>query len=324
MNTVTYQENAVIFREGDPGNSMFEVLTGSVSIYSDWGTEAQQLLSEIASGAMFGEMSVLESAPRSATAVASKQTELLEIAGDELQAYLTNRKDHVLKVMQGLSAHLRARTKDYADVRSAILEAEEKEKRKKQGVLKRLLYFFGIYERSQNSIPDYQLEEKPAPLVQSKDRRTQIYDKGDIVFHQGDTSREMLILRDGEVGIYESYGMPEQKLLTILQPGACFGEMGLIDGEPRSATAVAMDMGARLERVTAGELEDLMESSPELVMGILRHLSARLRQITLDYLEACKAAGTIAESVRKEREMDAEAQRLISMYASMSVYNNFY
>ena len=47
MNTVKFEQNSVIFREGDPGRSMFEVLQGTVSIYSDWGTKEQQLLSTI-------------------------------------------------------------------------------------------------------------------------------------------------------------------------------------------------------------------------------------------------------------------------------------
>ena len=83
-NTVKFEQNSVIFREGDPGRSMFEVLKGAVSIYSDWGTKEQQVLSTIEAGSVFGEMGVLESEPRSATAVASEQAELLEIGQEEL------------------------------------------------------------------------------------------------------------------------------------------------------------------------------------------------------------------------------------------------
>ena len=87
---------------------MFEVLKGTVSIYSDWGTKDQQVLSTIEAGSVFGEMGVLESEPRSATAVASEQAELLEIGQEELKDYLQSQENHALLLMQGLGSHLRA------------------------------------------------------------------------------------------------------------------------------------------------------------------------------------------------------------------------
>ena len=324
MNKVTFEKDSVIFREGDPGAACFEVLKGSVSIYSDWGGKRQQVLSTITVGSGFGEMGVLESEPRSATAVASEQTELLEIKQEELKEYLQNQKNHALLMMQGLGSHLRARTKDFTDVRSVILEAEEKENRKKEGLLKRLMYFFDIYERNQNQLSEPVPEDAQATIVEGPDGRNEAYAGGDIIFKEGETSRDMLILREGAVSIYSNYGTPEQNLLTTLQPGSFFGEMGLIDGEPRSATAVAAASGAQVQRVGAEELDSLMQSSPDLVMGILHHLSARLRQLTTEYLQACKAAGTVAESVRFNREWDAETKRLLARYAEMSNHFNFY
>ena len=114
------------------------------------------------------------------------------------------------------------------------------------------------------------------------------------------------------------------KRLTTLQPGSFVGEMGLIDGEPRSAAAVAAASGAQVQRVGAEELDSLTYSSPELVMGILHNLSVRLRQLTAEYLHACKAAGTVAESVRFNKEWDAETKRLLARYAEMSNQYTFY
>ena len=70
MGKNTYGCGQVIFREGDPGDSMFEVYTGKVGVYANYGTADEKLLTDYFPGKYFGEMGLLDHAPRSATAVA--------------------------------------------------------------------------------------------------------------------------------------------------------------------------------------------------------------------------------------------------------------
>ena len=69
---------------------------------------------------------------------------------------------------------------------------------------------------------------------------TKTFKKGEIIFKQGDLSDCMYDILWGQVGIYADYGTPEEKLLTTLETERFFGEMGMIEGRLRSATAVAL------------------------------------------------------------------------------------
>ena len=66
--------------------------------------------------------------------------------------------------------------------------------------------------------------------------------------------------------------------------------MSLIDHERRSATAVAEENGTILEIISAENLQDLFKANPLEVDMILRHLSSRLKKLTIDYVKACDEA----------------------------------
>ena len=66
----------------------------------------------------------------------------------------------------------------------------------------------------------------------------------------------------------------------------------MIDQEPRSATAVVEEDGTILESIGPEDLQKLFEVNPLEVDMMMRHLSGRLRRLTLDYARACgEAAG---------------------------------
>ena len=102
----------------------------------------------------------------------------------------------------------------------------------------------------------------------------------------------------GEVGIYANYGTPEEKLLTTLEPECFFGEMGMIEGRLRSATAVALEKDTRLEVITPESFDAYFKENPAKVLLIMQNMSHRIRELTRDYLEACRA---VAEAVETEK-----------------------
>ena len=65
-----YKKGEIIFREGDPGHSMYDINWGTVGIFTGYGTPEERKLAELRSEDVFGEMGILDQAPRSATAVA--------------------------------------------------------------------------------------------------------------------------------------------------------------------------------------------------------------------------------------------------------------
>ena len=109
-----------IFRAGDPGDGFYLVESGSVIITAVVGKEARQLAT-IAAGEFFGEMALLDEAPRSATATAAEETRAFCIGRDELLALLEHRPKLALNLIREFSHRVRSLNQKYID---EILQAE--------------------------------------------------------------------------------------------------------------------------------------------------------------------------------------------------------
>ena len=143
MNQVkTFEKNEVIFKEGSFGQCMYEIQSGSVNIYVDFGKETEKLLTTLEVGKFFGEIGVAEVLPRTATAIAAEDhTSLAEITSANFSAYFQNEPQKLLAIMHHMSERLRALTKEYLEARETIAEAinAAKNGKKQSGSLKEKL-----------------------------------------------------------------------------------------------------------------------------------------------------------------------------------------
>ncbi len=92
------------------------------------------------------------------------------------------------------------------------------------------------------------------------------------IFAQGALGHSLFILYAGEVGIFSG-----SRRLATFRAGDFFGELALLDAEPRSATARAQDAVTAF-RLDQDDFYDVMEERPEVLRGILRVLCQRLRR----------------------------------------------
>ena len=125
------------------------------------------------------------------------------------------------------------------------------------------------------------------------------FNKGDVIFRQGDMAKEMYVILSGNVRIITGFETEAEKLLTILGEGQFLGEMGMIEVYPRSATAVAQDDGTELQVITEADFSDYFEGHPDQLLLIMRQLSERLRERTADYQEACRTLEELKETKGK-------------------------
>ena len=106
-------------------------------------------------------------------------------------------------------------------------------------------------------------------------------EKGKTILREGGDDAHMILIIQGRVGIVKEDNAKVQKAIATLGPGRTFGEMSLIDGEPRSASAVAAT-DVLLVVLTKNNFVRLSENSPHLalslVLKISRLMSYRLRQ----------------------------------------------
>lgn len=112
-------------------------------------------------------------------------------------------------------------------------------------------------------------------LAEAVTRRT--YQKGDAIFHKEDEGQSLFIVEDGSVRIYVPSIQGADLTLAILGPGDFFGDLSLLDGQPRSAGADAMqDTHALvLER---SDFMALMQSRPEAALAVMSVVARRLRE----------------------------------------------
>lgn len=116
-----FRANEVIFSAGDVGDGFYLLEVGRVQISAVVGNGESRLLASIGPGDFFGEMAVLDDAPRSATAKAEIETEAFFLGREEFLRLLERRPQFALNLIREFSARMRALNQKYAD---EILQAE--------------------------------------------------------------------------------------------------------------------------------------------------------------------------------------------------------
>lgn len=95
---------------------------------------------------------------------------------------------------------------------------------------------------------------------------------GSVIFREGDEARELFVVKSGQVRIQIG-----NRTVTELGPESIFGEMALIDNEPRSATAIAVT-NVELVPVTEKQFLFLVSQPPYFALKVMRVLAERLRK----------------------------------------------
>jgi CRP/FNR family transcriptional regulator, cyclic AMP receptor protein len=94
---------------------------------------------------------------------------------------------------------------------------------------------------------------------------------GSIIFREGDEARELFVIKSGEVRIQIG-----NRTVIELGSDSIFGEMALIDNEPRSATAIAIT-DVELVPVSERQFLFLVSQTPYFALKVMRVLAQRLR-----------------------------------------------
>ena len=109
------------------------------------------------------------------------------------------------------------------------------------------------------------------------------------LYEQGAAGDALHLILSGTVGVVRTAGdapraakaRPLERILAMVGPGECVGEMALIDGEPRSATVVAVEdvVTAQLTRARYESLRGDARQGIRLALGLFRLVSGRIRQV---------------------------------------------
>ncbi|ERI11326.1 SLC13 family permease [Aneurinibacillus aneurinilyticus] len=136
---------------------------------------------------------------------------------------------------------------------------------------------------------------------------------GEVLFQQGDVGDSMYIIDSGKIELFSTTPDGENQSLAILEQGHTLGEMALLTGEPRSATAVAAD-NTELLVMDMITFQALIEENTKISTYFIRLLSQRLIQ-TNSRLQASKEA----KSKWILQEMEHFPERLVECLLACSV-----
>lgn len=143
------------------------------------------------------------------------------------------------------------------------------------------------------------------------------FKQGEVIFRQGAWEMCMYEVRMGQVGIYTDYDTPQHRQISTVMEEQFFGEMGLVESMPRSATAVALT-DVELGVISADTFADYFKERPALVLQVMTTLSERLRKMTNNYLEACQAVAmsTQIEQVSSEKHgwLKSQIEKFTAVY----------
>ncbi len=105
-----FKAGTEIFKEGDFGRELFIIIKGEVEIFR-FIDEKKKVLAILKDGDIFGELAVIDKFPRSANAIATKDTVVLAINSSAFETVILSNQDFAKKIIKLLSARLR-RTND--------------------------------------------------------------------------------------------------------------------------------------------------------------------------------------------------------------------
>ena len=102
------------------------------------------------------------------------------------------------------------------------------------------------------------------------------YARGEVIFRRGEPGRAIYVVEEGWVKIALGSPAGKEQTVALLGPGDFFGELAVLDGEPRSADAVALEPVVLLVLLREDLRRDL-EARPRIAVQLLAALSRRLR-----------------------------------------------
>jgi CRP/FNR family transcriptional regulator, cyclic AMP receptor protein len=107
LREVTVASGETVFAQGDEGDAVYMIEHGAVDIVAGSGKQ-KVILTSLFTRQYFGELSLLDGAPRSATAVASRDTHLFALERDDFVAFIKKRPDAALSIMHEVGERIRA------------------------------------------------------------------------------------------------------------------------------------------------------------------------------------------------------------------------
>ena len=278
---VRYGAGSMVIKEGENSRDIYLVDSGEIQIQRTTPYGSYEL-AKLGDGSVFGETSFIDRHARSGDALIIKDAVLFPISAAALSSIMETNQRFTLALYwalwKSLSVKLR-RTNEvlanfFAQGGAKNLEGKQAEKKSGEfkvdlGAKKELFREQTLSPMEINFLATLSKEKKLGP--------------GEYIFREGEEGDRLYVVLEGRVMISKEIVGSGEEALAFLERGDYFGEMALIDKQPRSADAKAADNGAVVLMISSEVLEGILDiqkvSSLRLLMLLCGLIAKRLREI---------------------------------------------
>lgn len=277
-----YPPGTAVVREGDSTQDAYLIQSGGVRIQrkTPYGLFSLALLQP---GTLFGETSFVDHHPRSGDAVTTEETELLALSPAVVQSLVEQDQRFQLALYwtfwKSLSSKLRLTNQNLthffsetgrpASTEPAAARPTAGEFRVDLASKRKLFQEQKLSNMEINFLTSLSKERKFGP--------------NQVIFREGEMGNEMFVVLEGRVMISKYIPGAGEEALAFLERGGYFGEMALIDNEPRSADARAHEDGAVVLAIPREVVEGILDihkiSSIRLLTILCNLVAGRLREL---------------------------------------------
>jgi len=237
LKAASHLKGGTIIKEGDQGDSIMIIASGSVEVYKDAPDDRKVLVATLSEGSFFGEFGYFAYSKRQASVVAAEDSELLEITREDME--------DVVRKFPGVEQVL--------------------EKFYRGRVIENILATSGLF---------MELDAGQREKLASQFKLEEFRENSDIVV-EGEDADKMYLIRSGNVLVHTKNPMGDKVSLAELGPGDFFGEIGVIEGKPRTATVTAVSPMVEAMSLDKADLDNIISEFPAIGEKINEVIEAR-------------------------------------------------
>jgi len=286
-----YTKGAYITVEGKKADLFYILKSGQVEIQKEVVMENESTSVVLSKGDLFGVVSSMSEHPHIDVAMALSDCEVIGVKPEDYPSLIEKSSSIALKIINGFSERVRqldeALTKrafqNAADITTSHL-FEVAEYYAKQNKYNQAYYAYSKYLLAQptgeNAAVAKERMEKIDPYQKAvhinppKDEFLRTYPKDTMVICEGEDGAEAFIIQKGSIKITKIVNENEVQL-AMLQAGDIFGEMALLNNQPRSASAIANEDTVMMV-VTKSNFVKMVNEQPKLTTRLTTLLSDRI------------------------------------------------
>ena len=109
--------------------------------------------------------------------------------------------------------------------------------------------------------------------------QTRTYPANAILITEGDQTDSLYVIVEGEVKVFANDNNGKEVILNILGPGEYFGEIALVDDQPRSASVMTI-APTKVMIISKGNFKRCLEENPDMSFNLIRALTKQVRALT--------------------------------------------